>query len=481
MKLQHGGLKLITNGVNGIHVMIEMIENGNLQFFADGSLYGFMTTIQTTVPKYIALSGRGFTKQVTSYLVKFVMVNQISTKIDDYIRYPVTSPATQKTKGVLTKEDFLDECSLQQEVWFTSITGGRPEICPSIAMWDVLENDRAIEFTNYLLTLPAENVDEGSKHVFRFLMSFLNHSRTTSIGVLLMENKQSDTLFDFVYKYKNVGSNGYGLDLTPNPLILSAYAAALAQTSRLALEENVISLDSHMDNMLIFIKQNVVHALEIDFGRALIFKLKNTNNYKIIGFPANKITPAEVNDLQTNMEKYYEILFYVKEGEEVNFMRSVLFYICKVDEKFTKKMKWILYLISYKEDDADSYVKKAILTEAFKIIKKSMIVENPRANASSLKKKVKEGAIQVESLNTKRRVNKTNETQKQSRSEGFASRRYYVEPSNAPECDPKPSNNFCAIMGGKRKKKGIKGKINKKTKKQKRKYCKKNLHQEKMR
>ena len=146
MKKQRGGLKLKDSSKKGFKAVYDMINSpsGSLNLLTYKSLKGFMIflNVSSSDSEYLTLNGGQFTKPVTSFILKFAVIT------------PNNDEALPDYKGVQksseSKESYFEEAKLQQSIWKSSISGGRPEICPAVANFCLFNNDNSKGLLQFL-------------------------------------------------------------------------------------------------------------------------------------------------------------------------------------------------------------------------------------------------------------------------------------------------------------------------------------------
>ena len=160
--------------------ILDMLIHGTISLLTANSLKGFM--IQLDVPEQFSefktiYNGR-FTVPVVSYLLKFVIIHDKSTRP---LKRPLPSLTLNNGRSIVkaceTPTKFLNEATTQQHIWEESIVGGKEEICPSVANIAFFTGTKTDELLALLLSKSEEGTD---------LYTVLKYLRDNS-GVLVFE------------------------------------------------------------------------------------------------------------------------------------------------------------------------------------------------------------------------------------------------------------------------------------------------------
>jgi hypothetical protein len=351
MDKQYGGAKLKADAIGspGFTPVYDMIihEDSKLSVLTAKSLKGFMLnlTVASNESKYLNLAGTKFTRPVTNFILKFVILRGTNdfTDLDDY---------NGVHKSFETKQSFFEEAKFQQNIWKRSIIEGRPAICPSVAnlsMFDTINSARLMWF----LTKKAKQ--ESTASVFNFLF---NNSKINGrgIGVLTMPAiTQSTTLFNFLELPD--GSDFFGIVITSN-IRLYVISNVFAQIVRLFIEIGVIHFDLHLDNVMVYLTpKNKLKTLLIDFGRASNIMSDEPDGiyYKKENEESNDRYIAEKKEIRAKKEEFNNYflkhpLHYPTGEHKHDYMQIVLAYIAGIEfginnplyfrDKKTYQMKW---------------------------------------------------------------------------------------------------------------------------------------------
>ena len=330
MDNQTGGAKLMKDAIGspGFTPVYDMVmhESSKLSVLTTNSLKGFMInlTVDSTESKYLNLRGMRFTKPVTNFILKFVILRGKEDFTD-------LEPYKGIHKSFETPESFFEEAKFQQDIWKRSIIGGRPAICPSVAnlsMFDTINSANLIWF--FLRKVNTE----PSSSVFNFL---LNNSKINGrgIGILTMPAiTQSTTLHEFSKLPDNSVFFGKEISYKHELYVVSV---VFAQIVRLFIEIGVIHFDLHAGNVMVYLtpdkKQGkaLLKTALIDFGRASNIMsdepdsiFSNTDLEKKKEIRANKIF---LNDVFLNSPPRDTTAI-----EKLNYMKHVLAYIAETEK-----------------------------------------------------------------------------------------------------------------------------------------------------
>jgi len=371
-KRQTGGVKLKPNSSPGFAPVMEMIQNpqSELKLISHKSAYGFM--FELIVPpeytKYLALNKnkQKFTVPVTNFILKIVLIPNDEASQLIVIRGPGRMIDGTR-KYFENKRRFLKEVQTQQEIWLTSITGGKPDICPSVANFALLDNDNSTILLNYLYTHKTNNATTFETKMGEVLLYILNEvNKGNTIGIILMPKViNSQTMENFE------DATEHDISLSPEERSIrlnKAYANIIAQIVRLYILTGYAHNDLHTENILI---QTLTHNLGrntiniksqlIDFGNVNSIETKGTSallNYlfSVQQQPRNiKRKNDEINNKSGDKDKAMMIL-----------MNKIYPY------PTSSNINWLFDSIRSLRDDA----KTVMLTNAFDILIDNMVSED---------------------------------------------------------------------------------------------------------
>ena len=243
MSKQFGGLKLKNSSKTGFKAIYDMINSSSstVNLLTYKSLKGFMFILNVSEDdsEYLTLNGTQFTKPVTSFILKFAVITPRNDQsLDTY---------KGRDKSSESKDSYFEEAQLQQQIWKSSIIGGRPEVCPPVANFSLFDNKNSKD----LMTFFQSKTTGDTKDVFDYLFTQTNKLPTNEIGVIVMPNvEKSATFGDFIDQPN--GTNFYGLSLNTEYKNM-AYAYVTAQIARLFIAIGVIHFDLHSGNALIYL------------------------------------------------------------------------------------------------------------------------------------------------------------------------------------------------------------------------------------
>lgn len=277
--MQTGGLYLKKIGKRGFKPILDMIHHpsSTLKNLTYDSLKGFMVvlTIDSQHSEYNSLSGtspRTFTKPVTDYLLKISIITETEKNIGRIKNVSKSSSSDDTVKegediGILkyseTKESFIEEAKIQQKIWYTSLSNGKEQLCPSIANFSLFTNKNSKRLMNIMKN---KTKDEILKHIiFKWIYDTLDSDRDNELGIITMPLIQKSTTFD---TYLDSYENGK----LPKRDFLMAIESFLLQILRLWIDHRIYHADLHANNSLIYKDDyGEIKCVIIDFGRIIDF------------------------------------------------------------------------------------------------------------------------------------------------------------------------------------------------------------------
>jgi hypothetical protein len=307
-----GGAKLIEkNGekLSGFQPVERMISSNSavISLLTNSSLKGFMYRLNVSEDDtyYNGLSERGnrFSKPITDFILKIVIIRK---KSDDNL-----GNCEGIDKASESNMSFFEESKLQMKIWKESISGGFPEICPSVANLALFDNENSINFIECIQK--KEIYGSLGYNILGWIVEKLK-SPKNKVGVLLMPTVNNSTTFwDFIQ--------------VPGHDDMVYYLAA--QVVRLFIICKTIHFDLHENNSLV---KNGKESIIIDFGRAS--DLANGEDDEYLGALQKKSILKYSNIL-------YNELIGTKPGETIDsfndpiakntYMLKVIEYIYNLD------------------------------------------------------------------------------------------------------------------------------------------------------
>jgi hypothetical protein len=428
MKIQFGGLKLKNPDKSGFDAVYDMIEKGKLQLFTYKSLKGFMMTLDVSEDnsEYFTLNKSKFTKPVTSFILKFAIITPNNDE---------TLPKYNEIKKASeSKDSFYEEAKLQQHIWKSSITGGRPEICPPVANFSLFDNNNSNSLLQFLQDTTKNDKKGDTKKIFDYLFDYIDKNKSSGIGIIVMPKVEMSTTFDdfidnqeFFYKIK--------IDSKLKELAQSYVAA---QISRLFIDIGVIHFDLHMGNALIYLTpEKEIRCLLIDFGRASNIMNNLNDDYLDVN---------EKDTLKGIKEEFFNSLFDIgdnNEKQKKEFILEVLNNIAFIDHEKNQEMFNYSNKDRYQMDWYNDFPKETnVPVNTFNILKNITYVEGlqgTKITPDTIKSYERQGFL----INFNRDA-----------STFFVPFSPLIETSDNEKC---PDGEYkkdgaCIIMGGKRKK-----------------------------
>jgi hypothetical protein len=298
MLLQSGGLKKRRRDKTGLTPVRDMINSpgARLEMLTCGSAKGFMFVLNVSPDhsEYVALANQRFTTPVTSFILKLAITSENEEGIDPGYT-DINKPKDHKdymiNKGTETETGFFEEAKLQQDIWKTSVMGGREETCPSIANLSFFKNADALKFLNFMRYKVHE---VSSIHTVNYLYNVCNNNGAYGLGLILMPKVERSETFH-VFKSLPQHSSFYGLQLTDED-VYDMYANLIAKIIKLYIESEVIHFDLHGNNALVYLANDGRLKMSvIDFGKASDLKSDVRDKYFSFSEKQGMIDDASVS------------------------------------------------------------------------------------------------------------------------------------------------------------------------------------------
>ena len=282
-----GGVTQNNPGKTEFTPVWDMLLQGVISLLTANSLKGFM--IQLDVPEQYSefktiYNGR-FTVPVVSYLLKFVIIHDKSTRPLKRPLPSLTLNGRRIVKACETPTKFLNEATTQQHIWEESIIGGKEEICPSVANIAFFTGTKTDELLALLLSKSEEGTD------LYIVLKYLRDNSEGNIGVLTMPMIEgSKTLSQFAKDLSREATAASAADVARTvDFIRAAKISVLTKVVRLFLQ-GYIHLDLHTNNSLV-VFDTPIHTWLIDFGT--VYELDPTS-----------VEGRALEDLRTVLQEY---------------------------------------------------------------------------------------------------------------------------------------------------------------------------------
>jgi len=279
--LQTGGLYLKNVNKKGFKPILDMIlhPGSTLKNLTYDSLKGVMVvlTIDRDHSEYNYLSEttpRTFTKPVTDYLLKIAVVTETEKNLGRILtvskKPSILSifPSSDKEEdGILkyseTKESFIEEARIQQKIWYTSLSNGKDQLCPSIANFSLFTNKNSKGLINILKNKTTDDVLKNI--IFNWIYDTVNDDENNELGIITMPLIQQSTTFgSYIDSYENG-------KVSRKDLLMSV-ESFLIQIIRLWIDHRIYHADLHTNNCLIYKDDSgEIKCVVIDFGRVIDF------------------------------------------------------------------------------------------------------------------------------------------------------------------------------------------------------------------
>jgi hypothetical protein len=372
VRKQKGGAKLIHPEKTGFQATFDMLNSAGsiLKLLTIDSLHGFMfeLIVDPDDTEYYTFSADGtLTLPITNFILKIVVTSPISQRLGSY---------EGVNKMSMTPNSFLNEAKMQQTIWLTSISGGRPEICPAVANLSFFDNVQSHGLIHFLSG--SANIKSDAIDILKYLEDTLTRlsliSQTCGLGIILMPKiMNSLTAHEFVKRDRNVRLPGasddeidayYKLKLKQD---MEAHSNILAQVVRLFIDIGIIHTDLHSSNVLVYPSTTGFKSEIIDFGHAI-----NVN-----------IRDDDINDKKNEFQtQFFKIIspprrqsvfsFGLMPSKDV-FMDSVISYINTVNATYGNPSQ--TWLVDFEDEDRDAYSLLDVYSRSFDILKEYYVTD----------------------------------------------------------------------------------------------------------
>lgn len=267
-KTQTGGVKLKNPTNAGFTPVLNMLNHpeSKMEMLSYESLFGFLfeLIVDKSATEYLGLSKsqKTFSVPITNFILKIVVIGKDG---DGGItsRYLPNFFGTQKECEL--SDSFINESKMQQDIWLGSITGGHPELCPSVANFSLFDNENSQKLLNYLYK--REPNPTITQRIISFLYELTGINAQYSIGIILMPKVMNSITMQY-FGYTTV----HDVSLLPkekNSKMYQAYSNVIAQIARLYILTGIVHVDLHPGNILIQKVNSRVKSQLIDFGRVV--------------------------------------------------------------------------------------------------------------------------------------------------------------------------------------------------------------------
>jgi hypothetical protein len=406
MKRLEGGAKLINPSLGGFLPVLHMLRSpgARLSILSSGSLKGFIIELNVDEKhsQYTVLQGKRFTKKATSFILKIAVIGPDNDMNLD--------PFRGTNKNTESEESFFTEAKLQNEIWSSSIRGGRPAVCPSVANFAILPNDEAAKFLNFMGSIVGP-FDTDFSEVVAYILgqlatlnasSIRNRDPEPSLGVLLMPKiEHSDIMYECVFGAKGaIFPKMSTLQIKLNyDYRKVAFAATVAQMIRLYIMQGILHFDLHAGNALVYLTKSGLNSMIIDFGR--VSNVLDDTPDEYYENPSHK--QGEKHLLLSYRSEFEQLLGAssrriapVTDNEKTDFITAVVGHIIvedifmynKIYGKQDTQLSWYYDFINNVRNQDE------VLLEIFNILAKLVVVDSePRITAQTIQSYMQNGAF----------------------------------------------------------------------------------------
>ena len=379
MSLQKGGLiltnrELLKDGILAPVLQMLRSDSARVQLLTARSLKGFIFVLDVDEEHSVYRTFKHLgSKKITSFIIKIVIIT----------RDPNTQllPFAGHEKKSESKETFLSEARIQQDVWIESIRGGRPELSPSVANLALSDDNIA----SYTCISQIHHIATGSNTLGCLeYLKYMFSNPGNSLGILLMPNiEDSDTLGNYL--------DTPAISPSDKNTVLGN---TISNIVRLCILNKVIHLDLHADNSLVV--PDTKNSFIIDFGTATNLSergdiyLSDADKAQLLQIV--KVFEAKFLDLATHAETTIT--------EKIAFIESVCREISDIGRRVNQPMynyyrgDSTAYQMDWIEADVyNSVDKDSILLHAFNKLHADYISIESRTTDATIKRYIKENMI----------------------------------------------------------------------------------------
>jgi hypothetical protein len=270
---QTGGLYLRNVDKKGFKPILDMIihPESTIKMLTYDSLKGFMIVLnideQNSEYNYLSeTSPRKFTKPVTEFLLKLAIITKkekMIGKIEDPSKMSTNAEDGIILKYSETRQSFMDEAKIQQKIWYTSLTNGKDQLCPSIANFSLFTNKNS----RWLINIMKNKTKNGVLiHILNWINRMLmNDESDSELGIITMPLIHNSSTFE---KYLE----SYKIGKVSERDFLMSIESFLIQILRLWIDHRIYHADLHVNNSLIFKSDGgEIKCVLIDFGKIVDF------------------------------------------------------------------------------------------------------------------------------------------------------------------------------------------------------------------
>lgn len=274
---QHGGLKQKDKEKTGFQPVYDMImsDSARISLLSYASLVGFILvlTVVEADSEYYELVGNSFSKPVTEFLIKLVVITNSDSR---YLpKYEDDMFGDEFPKRSESPKSFFEEARVQQHIWKTSVLNSKTEICPPIANFALFHHRNAKEMTDFFSNLirdhPEKFVEQTRAElasVFRYLKKEINVDHKRSLGSLVMPKVPNSVTYNEFSRF-NLGHEFHGREIEEQEQC-DAVACLVAKIALLYLQGHIVHLDLHTKNAMVYVDhEGLIDCKVIDFGKTV--------------------------------------------------------------------------------------------------------------------------------------------------------------------------------------------------------------------
>ena len=415
MSIQYGGLIKKNPNISDLNALFIMLKiaHPKIKILSYLSKRGFIFEFKVagSYSQYLtkSLTSSKFIRDQNSYILKVVLTSP------EFKRYKVLSNLLKETE---TEQECFDEAILQNYLWYNSVIGDRPPICPSIASFMLFENSISLLFLKTIIEREYYNYnrdrDRFTKVIINTILQILESNHTFGLCIMLMENIDDAVTLSDIYRENDpvVGFqrnyDEYGVYI---PLVL-------CEIIRSYIEFGVINFDLIRSNILI--SKASKKCFLIDYGSALV---THDNEH-------------EERHREYFLDEFYYVESEGRDEEKIDFTKKVMNYIIGKDQERCQSRQ--IYQMDWYERVKIRPDFILILIKTFDLLKKSIIidVDKPGIKRSTLDTYISQRKL----INLDRSIDSF-----------YVTKEDMYNVIGKPICEEN-SGKSCTIMGGNKKK-----------------------------
>jgi len=364
---------VFTNETTGLSQAINVDNRIGLSILSVDSLFGFV--FKLTLPDHIqspfmgpSATGRIFNVPIREFIIKLVVVSKPASENlarISFVNGPYVGDHISIPKKSVSRESLIEEVRIQNYIWKRSVYASRPAICPPVEYANIIEfSKEGKDKANQMLKQFQQNLpyDQIERTTIQYLANAIYHRNPSgnggyyydnrSLGVVLMPAiPGAQTFYDFRKR------TDVAIDVVQN-----VAANIIAQIVRLLIDIQVIHLDLHYANVLVYADNQSdigVNSTIIDFGIASQINSGTDDAYFNVGEKTLILTEiTKFNQDYRKIGKRRASDIEPIDKQKRDFIRSVMNYIAEKDKaRYARQGKpegqyQLIWTEEYRNNDA---------------------------------------------------------------------------------------------------------------------------------